>query len=392
LRVWYPRFSYLEQYLPAVYRENADSASFLDRFLANVEGFFTNIEDKVAAAQCLLDVRCAPPEALEWLASWFDVALDPAWDEQKRRLFLRHAAEFFEWRGTAPGMMMALRLVSEECVDDSIFDLEPPRFAGPRIVEKFRSRSLPGVLFGDTSDTTAGGLPLRVVRDKWQPSAGAADLHQRWAKAINRPGARYSLTPPTGDDLATWTAFSRETLGFVPRATAADLARWQQVLQRRYSSLLELNRQWHTGYLLWSDVPLPSQVPETLPALRDWVHFEGLVLPAQASAHRFAVFLPQGTLGVIDREKKLDLARRVVALEKPAHTTFDVKFYWAFFRVGEARLGTDTVVDLGSRSPELMSPFVLDRNYLGSGWLAPAQSGRSSSTCGCPPSLPGGSR
>jgi phage tail-like protein len=392
LRVWYPRFSYLEQYLPAVYRENADSASFLDRFLANVEGFFTNIEDKVAAAQCLLDVRCAPPDALEWLASWFDVALDPAWDEQKRRLFLRHAAEFFEWRGTAPGMMMALRLVSEECVDDSIFQLEAPAFAGPRIVEKFRSRSLPGVLFGDTSDTTAGGLPLRIVRDKWQPSAGAADLHQRWAKAIARTGARYPLTPPTGDELAVWTSFSRETLGFVPRAGAADLDRWQQVLQRRYSSLLDLNRQWHTGYLHWSDVPLPSQVPETLAALRDWVHFEGLVLPALASAHRFSVFLPQGTLGVVDREKKLDLARRVVALEKPAHTTFDVKFYWAFFRVGEARLGTDTVVDLGSRSPELMSPFVLDRNYLGSGWLAPAQSGRSSSTCGCPPSLSGGSR
>jgi hypothetical protein len=122
------------------------------------------------------------------------------------------------------------------------------------------------------------------------------------------------------------------------------------------------------------------------------VHFEGLVLPARASAHRFAVFLPQGTLGSADQEKKLDLARRVVALEKPAHTTFDVKFYWAFFRVGEARLGEDTVVDLGSRSPDLMSPFVLDRNYLGSGWLAPAQSGLSSSTCGCPPSTPGGSR
>src|SRR5262249_5991931 len=51
LRVYYPRFSYLTHYLPAVYRADADSASFLDRFLANVEGINTATEDKVAAVQ-----------------------------------------------------------------------------------------------------------------------------------------------------------------------------------------------------------------------------------------------------------------------------------------------------------------------------------------------------
>ncbi len=47
LRAYYPRFSYLERYLPAVYREDSSSASFLDRFLANLEGFYTAIEDKI---------------------------------------------------------------------------------------------------------------------------------------------------------------------------------------------------------------------------------------------------------------------------------------------------------------------------------------------------------
>ena len=58
-------------YLPAVYREDAQSASFIERFLANFEGFYTAIEDLIAAVQVLFDVRSAPPEALAWLAAWF---------------------------------------------------------------------------------------------------------------------------------------------------------------------------------------------------------------------------------------------------------------------------------------------------------------------------------
>ncbi|HYI13095.1 MAG TPA: phage tail protein [Thermoanaerobaculia bacterium] len=392
LRAWYPRFSYLDHYLPDCYRENADSASFLDRFLANTEGFFTNIEDRIAAAQCLLDTACAPAETLEWLASWFEVALDPAWDEEKRRLFLRHAADFFEWRGTMPGLMMALRLVSEDCADPSVFDIEQQRRAGPRIVERFRTRRLPGVLFGDTSAVTETGLPLRLIRDKWEPAAGAADLHRRWAEFTERPGARYPIVAPSSpDERAQWIEFSRSTLGFVPSATEADTGTWQEVLRRRYSTLESLKTAWQTAHTSWGEVRLFRELPARVEALRDWVHFEGLVLTAAAAAHRFTVFLPQETLGIRKREQLLDLARRVIALEKPAHTTFDVKFYWAFFRIGEARLGDDTVVDLGSRSPELLSPFILDRNYLGSGWLGSGQ-GRSSSNCGCPPSTKGGSR
>jgi len=376
-------------------------ASFLDRFLANFEGFFTNIEDRIAAAQLLLDVRSAPAEALAWLASWFGVALDPAWDEARRRLFLRHAADFFEWRGTVPGLRMALRLVFDDCPGDAIFDIQPRRTPAIRIVEKFSTRALPAALYSAAADGS-GGLPARVQQDRWDPSQGTAGLHRRYQELTGQPYPTEGpdrRTDPAG--WATWSEFSRQTLGFVPRATSDDVDLWRRFLQRRYSSLAAFNAVWRTVYGDWSEIPLPAAPPPLDVPLRDWLHFEGIVLPSRDAAHRFTVFLPQAALGLADRDRRIDLARRVLSLEKPAHTAFDVQFYWAFFRVGEARLGQDTVVDAGGRSPEFLSPFVLDRNYLGSGYLATDRQGRQSrlaSPCprpdgGCKPSsTAGGSR
>jgi hypothetical protein len=39
------------------------------------------------------------------------------------------------------------------------------------------------------------------------------------------------------------------------------------------------------------------------------------------------------------------------------------------FRVGEVRLGEDTLLSLGSRSPDLMPPLVLGEGYLAESML-----------------------
>ena len=195
LRAYYPRFSYLANYLPSVYREDDQSASFLDRFLANLEGVHTALEDRIASAQILFDVRSAPKEVLDWLASWFDVALDPSWDEAKRRMFIAHAMDFFQYRGTIRGLTVALHLALDPCADEKIFTAVKPR-EEIRIIEKYLTRKIPAVALGDPTQAT--GLRTVAVTPTWLPAQGRANLMQRYS----------SFTDPSGGSVEDYHADS----------------------------------------------------------------------------------------------------------------------------------------------------------------------------------------
>ena len=456
LRSYYPRFSYLANYLPGVYREDEQSSSFLDRFLANVEGIYTTIEDKIAAAQVLFDVRSAPAETLEWLATWFGVALDPNWDEQRRRLFITHAMEFFQYRGTIRGLTMALHLALDPCVDERIFAIGTGRRPEEiRIVEKYLTRTMPGVIFGDP--TGQDGPRDVLPRARWQPDQSRANLNQRYTDFNSSAGSadsalqsliEFPIVSPVSDSgaasgttaaesAAAWEQFSNDTLGFVPATSAADRTAWQIFLGARYGNIEALNRDHQAHYANYAEISLPRDLPsvaatltdwldfvndpnpavtplgrhlwqdflarryqrinalndaygthwtsfdivslpDLLPPdgdpLRDWYQFEGIVIPMQRTAHRFTVLLPVPVSLAFSPEEhqlRMDLSRRVVELEKPAHTVFDVKFYWAIFRIGEARLQLDTMIEQGSRAPELMPRLILDQGFVGGSYLAP---------------------
>jgi phage tail-like protein len=519
MRAYYPRFSYLDHYLPAVYREDAQSASFLDRFLANVEGFYTTIEDKIAAVQVLFDFRSAPAEHLDWLAGWFGIVLDPAWGDLKRRLFIRHAMDFFQYRGTIHGLKAALRLAIEDCADESVFNVARSfdhQRDSIRIIENYRGRRTPGSVLGDPTSVGAQlpGLPEASATPKWTPANGRSDLFSRYSEYLSErfeaelpPVVQFSLrnydwqkpkpavdgsaalTPaadsndaplwraflrkryltiqafnlahatnqssfdqinvpasllPASVELTDWTdfiaeknaawrEFSQRSLGFVPRGLGSERTRWRDFLASRYSNIAVLNNAYDAAYTKFEDVTLPADSPDNeaaaddwdeyqratagsagaamrtrwrdflarryrrikalneawatewsgfdaislldeLPlseaALADWYQFESVVLAIDAAAHRFTVLLPAPKKRTqLEFQQRRELATRIASWEKPAHTVFDVKFYWAMFRVGAARLNYDTVLDTGSRAPELLSPMVLGQGYLAESYL-----------------------
>ena len=441
LRIYYPRFSYLREYLPAVYRDDPESARFLEGFLANIEGFYTATEDRIAAVDRLFDWRTAPPDALEWLAGWFGIALDPTWEDWRRRLFIRHAMTLFCYRGTPHGLRAALSLAFDLAPNDAL--LLAPGSAdegafGVRIVEKYLARQLPDVLLGDPAqlEIPAGAHSL----SPWKAADGGEALAMRYAAFIEAeasaaPAPMPFVAPADAKLAALWGQFTEAVLGFTPWAGALERAAWQGFLEREYGEIDHLNEQWGTGYSDFGDieqprdlpaaaaqldswtgfmrlalpartpterlrwqaflrgrygtvgslneaantrwtnfdlVPLPDTLPADGPLLADWFQFEAGVLAILGAAHRFTVLLPMPT-GAIDPAelpRRIGLARRIVDLEKPAHTTYDVRYYWAMFRVGEARLGRDSRVDRTTRD-QLLPAMILGRGYLGESLVAP---------------------
>jgi hypothetical protein len=328
--------------------------------------------------------------------------MDTSWTDRTRRLFIAHAPQVFRERGTCAGMVRAIRLALDPCPDDSLFTDMPCAAGGGagfgvRVVERFRTRGAPGVVLGDPTELLGPGSTTDIT--SWTPAQGAQPLHQKWRNflaaqygtiaALN--AAWYSSYPdfsdsslllpaiqPGGTMGTDWTQFTQREIGFTYAVvTDADEPLYREFLARRYRQASDLNQAYGlTGSaalgsfadvptLLWSG-RLHAAIPASGVALQDWIVFVSLVLPMDRSAHRFTVLVPVTLKDTPDAQyQKQQLVQRIADLEKPAHTQFDVRLYWGMFRVGEARVGLDTVIGASSRAVAL----VLDRGELAASYL-----------------------
>lgn len=360
LRASWPRISWAERYLPALYRTEAEPADFIERFLANMQGTTSVIEERIATAEALFDTRTAPVAALDWLAEWFDVALDPSWNEARRRQFIKHAIRFFGWRGTMRGLESALTLAfSEEQLDGTLFgDGACDCPGGIRIVESYRTRTLGRIGAGDAS----------AIADPPTHDSGLAERDD-WIAFQHGRGVASPLT--SLPRLSVPAAHAGNWKDFVTRKSHDRLA-WQRFLAGRYRRIRSLNEAHGSAWISFDEIALCDTAPATVAARADWEVFEHRLLAIDRTAHRFSVLLPVSATDATDSatlKSREALARRIIALEKPAHTAFDVRFYFAMNRIGEARLGYDTAIGAGSRAPELLPPAILGRAYIGESFM-----------------------
>lgn len=124
IRVYYPRFSYQEAYLPELYRqelsydparaaESANGADVRERLLAAFEGMLTPLEGRLAATEQLVHPGSAPPEHLPWLAEVLGTALPIHWPLPRQRRLVRETTLVQQWKGTLAGVNLAMDIASD---------------------------------------------------------------------------------------------------------------------------------------------------------------------------------------------------------------------------------------------------------------------------------------
>lgn len=126
LRVYAPRFSWQEAWLPTLFRQQAErdadpalnqgpanGADVRERLLAACEGLLTPIEARIAASEALLDPATAPAALLPVLATTLGIRLPADWPDERRRRLLASGCLLQQWRGTWPGLRLALDIATD---------------------------------------------------------------------------------------------------------------------------------------------------------------------------------------------------------------------------------------------------------------------------------------
>lgn len=99
--------------LPSLYADDG----LAQRFTAALDDVLAPIFSTLDCLTSYLDPRLAPPDFVDWLASWLGLALDESWPVERRRMLVARAKDLHRRRGTRAGLVEHLELVLDGTVE-----------------------------------------------------------------------------------------------------------------------------------------------------------------------------------------------------------------------------------------------------------------------------------
>lgn len=142
-RIDYPVHQLVRQLPRTLWREPA-ARDFLTRLLAPAAAMLTEWGQVSDARHRLLDPRCAPAGALDWIGSLVGLAMDSCWLEAARRRMLAEIASLYRTRGT----LASLRRMVEILTGGQVVIIEQFRLRGGGVIDNAEATSANAVLGG----------------------------------------------------------------------------------------------------------------------------------------------------------------------------------------------------------------------------------------------------
>lgn len=109
VKLWFPKDTWLK-YLPEIYEEDQESASFLERYLGMFQSVYEDMTDRIEEIPSLLNPLTAQLDQLEWMARWLAVENREIWREDQLRFLVANGVRLYQYRGTTGFMREILRL------------------------------------------------------------------------------------------------------------------------------------------------------------------------------------------------------------------------------------------------------------------------------------------
>lgn len=396
------------QHLPAVYQREDAPDGFLERWLAQFQAELGDLELTQAQMPGRFDPFSAPQDGLGWLASWLAFNPPERVDNEHLRRILRHAHEINDRRGTPLGLHEMITLYcgahpvilesfherhiwqlgytsrlgfdtglaaalpdgmivpGHTLVDPHLMGLTGEYYRGMSFQARVFSRIDPQVDFNWGNNRPAASMPEDQFSVRWtgQISPRYTEKYTFYVNVDN--GARLYVDNMLIID--QWVDQPPKEYSSVKFPISLEAGRWYAIRLEYFE-----NRGWASVQLSWESRSQRKQIipQERLYAVRDeGAQLELGALESQAgdiligqsvvgesgplekadfgmplysdTAHLFTVSVPACAL---PKDAQRQMLRRIIHLEKPAHTDYQLCFVEPRMRVGyQARLGIDSIV------------------------------------------------